>query len=217
VDSCFAVFVNGAAVGHSKGSRLVREFDVTPLVRPGDHVIAVQVYQWSAGSYLEDQDMWWLSGIFRSLTLINELPGAVRDFFVHADYDPGVGAGILQVDTDQPATVSVPELGIAGAEANAEHRISAAEPWSDERPHLYSAVLSNAGGEIRFRIGFRRVEVSDGQIRLNGRTVRFRGVNRHEWHPETGRSLDETTMRASWAMSWTVTLALGAASCPALA
>ena len=72
VDSCFAVFVNGAAVGHSKGSRLVREFDITHLVRPEDNVIAVRVHQWSAGSYLEDQDMWWLSGIFRGVTLINE-------------------------------------------------------------------------------------------------------------------------------------------------
>jgi beta-galactosidase len=196
VDSCFAVFVNGAAVGHSKGSRLVREFDVTHLVRPGGNVLAVRVHQWSAGSYLEDQDMWWLSGIFRSVTLINESPGAVRDFFVRADYDPGAGAGILRVDTDRPATVSVPELGIAGAAANAEHRIPAAEPWSDEHPRLYPAVLTSAGGQIRFRVGFRRVEVRDGQIRLNGRTVRFRGVNRHEWHPETGRSLDDATIRA---------------------
>ena len=116
VDSCFAVFVNGAAVGHSKGSRLVREFDITRLVRPEDNVIAVRVHQWSAGSYLEDQDMWWLSGIFRGVTLINEPAGAVRDFFVHADYDAGHGTGILRVETSAPATLSVPELGIAGAD-----------------------------------------------------------------------------------------------------
>jgi beta-galactosidase len=196
VDSCFAVFVNGAAVGHSKGSRLIREFDVTDLVRPGGNVIAVRVHQWSAGSYLEDQDMWWLSGIFRSVTLISERPGAIRDFFVHADYDAASGTGTLRVDTDGPATVSVPELGLAGAAVNAEHHLPAAEPWSDEQPRLYDAVLTGPGGEIAFRVGFRRVEVRDGQIRLNGRAVRFRGVNRHEWHPETGRSLDEATMRA---------------------
>ena len=120
VDSCFAVFVNGAAVGHSKGSRLVREFDITRLVRLEDNVIAVRVHQWSAGSYLEDQDMWWLSGIFRGVTLINEPAGAVRDFFVHADYDAGHRVGILRIDTDRPATLSVPELGIAGAETGAE-------------------------------------------------------------------------------------------------
>jgi beta-galactosidase len=201
VDSCFAVFVNGAAVGHSQGSRLIREFDVTDHVRAGDNVVAVRVHQWSAGSYLEDQDMWWLSGIFRGVTILNEPRGAVRDFFVHADYDPASGAGLLRVDADGrapgAATVSVPELGLAGAPAGAEHRIPAVEPWSDEQPRLYSAVLdSGPGGEIAFRIGFRRIEVRDGQILLNGRPVRFRGVNRHEWHPETGRSLDEATMRA---------------------
>ena len=95
VDSCFAVFVNGAAVGHSMGSRLVREFDITRLVRPENNVIAVRVHQWSAGSYLEDQDMWWLSGIFRGVTLIDEPAGLVRDFFVHADYDADRGAGLL--------------------------------------------------------------------------------------------------------------------------
>jgi beta-galactosidase len=205
VDSCFAVFVNGAAVGHSKGSRLIREFDVTRHVRAGDNVIAVRVHQWSAGSYLEDQDMWWLSGIFRGVTIFNERPGAIRDFFVRADYDPASGAGLLRVDAvgpapvsaPGPAAVSVPELGLAGAAAGMEHRIAAVEPWSDEQPRLYSAVLDAGSGEqIAFRVGFRRVEVRDGQIRLNGRPVRFRGVNRHEWHPETGRSLDEATMRA---------------------
>jgi beta-galactosidase len=195
VDSCFAVFVNGAAVGHSMGSRLVREFDITRLVRHEKNVIAVRVHQWSAGSYLEDQDMWWLSGIFRGVTLISEPAGAVRDFFVHADYDPGRDIGILRVETSSPATLSVPELGIADAKTGTEHRV-AAEPWSDEHPRLYDAVLTSPGGDIGFRIGFRRIEVRDGQIRLNGHTIQFRGVNRHEWHPVTGRSLDEATMRA---------------------
>jgi len=138
--------------------------------------------------------MWWLSGIFRGVTLISEPAGAVRDFFVHADYDAGHGTGILRVEASGPATLSVPELGIAGANAgpgnSTEHRV-AAEPWSDEHPRLYDAVLASPGGEIGFRVGFRRIEVSEGQIRLNGRAIAFRGVNRHEWHPVTGRSLDE--------------------------
>ena len=199
VDSCFAVFVNGTAVGHSTGSRLMREFDITRHVRPENNVIAVRVHQWSAGSYLEDQDMWWLSGIFRGVTLINEPAGLVRDFFVHADYDADRGAGLLTVDTDRPAALSVPELGITGVTAGADSAASwrvAAEPWSDEHPRLYDAVLTSPGGEIGFRVGFRRIEVRDGQIRLNGHAIQFRGVNRHEWHPVTGRSLDEATMRA---------------------
>src|SRR5690349_22478156 len=195
VASCFAVFVNGTAVGHSTGSRLMREFDITRHVRPENNVIAVRVHQWSAGSYLEDQDMWWLSGIFRGVTLINEPAGLVRDFFVHADYDADRGAGTLRVDTGRPAALSVPDLGITGAAAGAEYRV-AAEPWSDEHPRLYDAVLTSPGGEIGFRVGFSRIEVRDGRPRLNGRAIQFRGVNRHEWHPVIGWSLDEATMRA---------------------
>ena len=196
VDSCFALFINGTAVGYSMGSRLMREFDVTSLVHPGDNVVAVRVHQWSAGSYLEDQDMWWLSGIFRSVTLLSEPPGAIRDFFTHAGYDPDTGAGLLRVDCDVAATLSVPELGLHGVVSGTDHHVAAVEPWSDEQPRLYAATLSSPAGEIGFRIGFRRIEVAGGQIRLNGRAVEFRGVNRHEWHPRTGRTVDETTMRA---------------------
>jgi beta-galactosidase len=195
VDSCFVLFVNGVLVGHSKGSRLVREFDVTRVLVAGENLIAVRVHQWSAGSYLEDQDMWWVSGIFRSVTLISSPEDTVRDFFVHADYDSSTGTGTLQVETDRPAVLSVPELGLVGVEPGAERRL-AVEPWSDEHPRLYQAVLTAGGVDITFRIGFRRIEVRDGQIRLNDRTLQFRGVNRHEWHPETGRSLDEAAMRA---------------------
>ncbi len=196
VDSCFALFINGAAAGYGMGSRLMREFDITALIRPGGNLVAVRVHQWSAGSYLEDQDMWWLSGIFRSVSVLSQLPGAVWDFFTHADYDPDDGAGLLRVEADVAATLSVPELGLDGVPTGADHHVAAVEPWSDERPRLYAATLSSPAGEISFRIGFRRVEVAGGQIRLNGRTVEFRGVNRHEWHPETGRTLDEATMRA---------------------
>jgi beta-galactosidase len=196
VDSCFTLFVNGTAAGYSMGSRLMREFDITPLVHPGANLVAVRVHQWSAGSYLEDQDQWWLSGIFRSVTLLSEPAGAVRDFFVHADYDPGRGAGRLRVDCDAEATLSVPELGLRGVPPGEQRHLPGVEPWSDEQPRLYAATLSGPGGDISFRIGFRRIEVAGGQIRLNGRAVEFRGVNRHEWHPLTGRSLDEATMRA---------------------
>ena len=195
VDSCFALFVNGVPVGHSKGSRLTREFDVSPLLVPGDNVIAARVHQWSSGSYLEDQDMWWLSGIFRGVTLISRPPGSVGDFFVHADFDCRTGTGMLRVETDVPALMSVPELGLSSVDPGREYLLPV-EPWSDESPRLYPAVLSAGGVDAAFRIGFRRVRVEDGQIRLNGRKIQFRGVNRHEWHPETGRSLTEAAMRA---------------------
>ena len=162
------------------------------LVRPEDNVIAVRVHQWSAGSYLEDQDMWWLSGIFRGVTLINEPAGAVRDFFVHADYDAGHRHRHPQGRRPaRPAVLSVPELGIAGAEAGAEHRV-AVEPWSDEHPRLYDAVLASPGGDdLASGSGSAASRSATGRSGSTGTPIQFRGVNRHEWHPETGRSLDE--------------------------
>ena len=112
-DSCLRAWLNGTELGVSMGSRLPAEFDVGPLLRPGEeNVLAVRVHQWSAGSYLEDQDMWWLSGIFRGVTLLARPAGAIDDVFVHAGYDHETGAGTLRVDTDGPARVTVPELGI---------------------------------------------------------------------------------------------------------
>ena len=111
-DSCLRAWLNGTELGVSTGSRLPTEFDVGPLLRPGEeNVLAVRVHQWSAASYLEDQDMWWLSGIFRSVTLLARPDDGIDDVFVHADYDPATGAGTLRVDTDAPARVTVPELG----------------------------------------------------------------------------------------------------------
>ncbi|MGN9842486.1 glycoside hydrolase family 2 TIM barrel-domain containing protein [Nonomuraea sp. H19] len=192
VDSCFKVWLNGEELGWSTGSRLPAEFEVS--LRPGRNVLAVRVHQWSAASYLEDQDMWWLSGIFRDVTLL--ATPVVNDFFVHADYDHLTGSGTLSVETDAgEATLSVPELGLAEVPARGPHTM-AVEPWSAELPRLYDAELRAGGETVHFKIGFRTVAVEDGVIKVNGRRVLFRGVNRHEFHPETGRTLDEATMRA---------------------
>jgi beta-galactosidase len=196
VDSCFAAWLNGRFLGHGKGSRLPTEFDVSAALRPGRNVLAVRVHQWSAGSYLEDQDMWWLSGIFRPVQLLARPAGGVRDFFVRADYDPATGEGTLRVETDGPARLSVPALGITGADPAGPHVIPGVVPWSDERPWLYAGELTTDAERIGVRIGFRRVRVEDGLITLNGTPVRFRGVNRHEWDPRTGRTLSRETMLA---------------------
>ena len=108
------VWLNGDYVGTSRGSRLPAEFDVGPLLRPGgENVLAVRVHQWSSGSYLEDQDMWWLSGIFRDVTLLaRPSAGAIDDVFVHADYDHVTGAGTAaRGRAGRRARVTVPELG----------------------------------------------------------------------------------------------------------
>jgi beta-galactosidase len=190
VDSFFQVWLNGHELGHAKGSRLPAEFDCRAALRPGRNVLAVRVHQWSSGSYLEDQDMWWLSGIFRSVSLL----GGGTDYFVHAGYDHTTGTGTLRVDTDPGALLTVPSLGLADAPAAGPHHFAGVEPWSAESPRLYDGVLAVGGERIPVRLGFRTVAVEDGLLKVNGRAIRFKGVNRHEWHPEHGRAVPRETM-----------------------
>ncbi|MFF2897110.1 glycoside hydrolase family 2 TIM barrel-domain containing protein [Streptomyces sp. NPDC057966] len=194
VESCARVWLNGVELGDFKGSRLPHEFAVGGLLRPGGNVLAVRVHQWSSGSYLEDQDQWWLPGIFRDVTLLERPPGAPLDFFVHAGYDHRDGSGTLRVEcAGAEGRVLVPELGIDVAAGEAV--TVAVEPWTAETPRLYDGELVTPGERIGLRVGFRSVVVEDGNIRVNGRRVLFRGVNRHEFHPETGRTVDTATMR----------------------
>jgi beta-galactosidase len=192
VDSCGKVWLNGVEIGHSKGSRLVVEYDVTDALHPGENVLAVRVHRWSSGTYLEDQDMWWLPGIFRDVELLARPAGAVDDFFVHADYDHTSGTGTLRVDADVPGVVDVPELGIR-IPAGETVRVPV-DPWSAEIPRLYAATLTAAGETIALRIGFRTVAIVDGRFIVNGAPVLFRGVNRHEHDPDRGRTLARETM-----------------------
>ncbi|MEV6481892.1 glycoside hydrolase family 2 TIM barrel-domain containing protein [Streptomyces sp. NPDC051576] len=194
VDSCFRVWLNGELLGHAAGSRLAHEFEVGRLLRPGRNTVAVRVHQWSAGSYLEDQDMWWLSGIFRDVTLLARPRASLDDHFVHAGYEHATGTGVLRVETSTPAVLSVPELGLHRVDPAGPHRVPGIQPWSAEEPRLYDAVLSTPGETVDLRIGFRSIAVEDGLLRVNGRRIVFRGVNRHEWHPEQGRALDRATM-----------------------
>ncbi|MFG2982103.1 glycoside hydrolase family 2 TIM barrel-domain containing protein [Streptomyces sp. NPDC048258] len=196
VDSCFAVWLGGQRLGDGKGSRLPTEFDATGALRPGRNVLAVRVHQWSAGSYLEDQDMWWLSGIFRPVRLLARPERPLDDVFVHADYDHTTGRGTLAVDTSgAPARLDVPALGLRGADPCGPHTFPAVVPWTAEQPHLYDGELVTAGERVRIRIGFRTVAVQDGRLVVNGRPLLLRGVNRHEWDPESGRTLTCATMR----------------------
>ncbi|GAA5202909.1 glycoside hydrolase family 2 TIM barrel-domain containing protein [Microbacterium jejuense] len=201
VDSCAKVWLNGEELGWSTGSRLPFEFDAP--VRPGRNVLCVRVQRWSAGTYLEDQDMWWLPGIFRDVELLARPAGGIDDHFVHADYDAASGLGTLRVDVTPsggdaaasaapPALVEVPELGLRIAAG--ESVTVPVEPWSAESPRLYRGTVRTASETLSLAIGFRHVEVVDGVFTVNGRAVTFRGVNRHEHHPDSGRTLDRATM-----------------------
>lgn len=190
VDSCAKVWLNGRELGWSNGSRLPFEFDAP--VRPGRNVLAVRVHRWSSGTYLEDQDMWWLPGIFRDVELLARPVAAIDDHFVHADYDAATGRGTLRVEATVEAIVEIPELGIRIPAGETVH--VQVDPWSAESPRLYRGTLRSAGESIQLAVGFRRVEIVDGVFTVNARPVTFRGVNRHEHHPQTGRTLDRETM-----------------------
>ena len=196
VDSWYAVWINGVTVGRSSGSRLTAEFDVTDHLTGGEDLLAVRVHQWSFGSYVEDQDQWWLSGIFRPVTLLHRPPGSFGDVEIQASFDHVSGAGTLSVAVTGdggPARVSLPGLGLAAA-AGVPLRVPGVEPWSAEAPCLHEVVIGNEAETVRARIGFRTVDISDGVLRLNGRPLVFRGVNRHDFDPDRGRAVSREVM-----------------------
>jgi beta-galactosidase len=208
VESVYRVWLNGLEVGVGKGSRLVQEFDVTDLVQPGRNVIMVRVHQWSSMSYLEDQDQWWLPGVFRDITLLGRPIGAIDDVWLCATY--GVdGTGTIEptVVADPaafPVQVSIPELGIAQEFGSAaelrQFTVGPVEPWSAESPRLYDATVRGTGEAVSLRLGFRTVAIAGDKLTVNGRQVIFRGMNRHETHPRLGRVFDEAFARADLIM-----------------
>ena len=211
VDSAFYVWLNGEAVGYSQGSHLPSEFNVTPYLRLGTNRVAVQVFQWSDGSYLEDQDAWRLSGIFRDVSLIARPSTYVQDVRIRTGRDGtlDLSVEVEGEDTDHGITATlwdgdaqVGELGLEGDDARTG-RLTLAAPrlWSAEEPNLYTLLvtLAGPGGEAltveRFRVGFRDVEISEGRLRVNGVPVTLKGVNRHDTHPDLGHVTPRDHMR----------------------
>ncbi len=197
VRSAMYVWVNGRSVGYSEGSKTPAEFRISEFLRPGDNTLAVEVYRWSDGSYLEDIDYWRVSGIERDVFLFFTPREHIRDFFVHADAD-----GHFRVDVETRGnprielTLLDPEGGTVlertGRAVNA--RIPSPRQWSAETPHLYTLVLEAPGQVLASKVGFRTVEIRDGLLQVNGVPVTLKGVNRHEHDPDTGRSVSEASM-----------------------
>ncbi|MFN8060260.1 MAG: glycoside hydrolase family 2 TIM barrel-domain containing protein [Vicinamibacterales bacterium] len=233
VSSAFYVWVNGRWVGYSEDSRTPAEFDITSFLREGENHVSVEVYRYSDGVYLECQDMWRLSGIFREVYLYAVPKAYVRDIDVRGSLDASFRDGIfdstieLARAADGPADVAV-EVDLvdsSGASVlarplRAPVRVDASgdswvrqravipevQPWTAETPHLYTAVVSvtDASGAVlevtSVRLGFRVVDIVDGRLRVNGKPVVIRGVNRHEHHPEKGQAIDEAWMLADIAL-----------------
>jgi beta-galactosidase len=220
VSSAMYLWVNGTKVGYSQGSKLPAEFDITPYIRRGDNKIAVEVYRWSDGSYLEDQDSWSLSGIDREVYAFATPTTHVRDFTVTSDLDESYRNGEFAVELDfsgpesdsVPASVNVSldkdgktvfsESRILsatnGTNARFEGLVKAVSPWTAETPNLYRLTIkADVDGEtqvIQRNIGFRSLEMKNGQFLVNGVPVIIRGVNRHEHDPRTGKVLTLETM-----------------------
>ena len=214
VDAAFKVWVNGKEVGYSQGSRNPSEFDVTGDVRVGDdhdNVLAVEVYQRCDGSYLEDQDQWWLSGIFRDVYLHSFPKEHPVDFQVVTDLDEKYQDATLKVRVDMSASSDV-ELKLLDADQNLvacstktvgssdwfEIPVTDPEKWTAETPYLYTLILnfhSKSKCSVAQQIGFRSMGLIDGVFCVNGMPIKIRGINRHEHHPDHGRAVPYEFMR----------------------
>lgn len=206
MESTYRVWLNGVEIGVGKGSRLVQEFDVSAALQSGQNLLAVRVHQWSAASYLEDQDQWWLPGIFREVTLMSRPAGGIDDVWIRAGFLAGQGDLDVEIKaqpTAYPITFRVAELGIEQRwESAAEVAIidcGSVQAWTAESPRLYDVEVISAGEVVRLRTGFRTVQIIGDQFLVNGQRMVFHGVNRHEAHPERGRVFDEKHARADLA------------------
>lgn len=195
VEGAATVWLNGIELGATRGSRLPTSFDATAALRVGRNELAVRVTQFSAASYLEDQDEWWLPGIVREVTLRTRPIGGVDDVFARVGWREGVGTLRVEavVDGGAAASISLPELGIT-AGPDEDLIIDGVEPWSAENPRLYDLIVATESETVTLRIGFRSVSVDDGVLRVNGVPIVFRGVNRHEHHPDLGRTVPRELM-----------------------
>lgn len=191
VDSCGQVWLNGEELGVTSGSRLPSEFEVSGVLRAGRNLLAVRVYQWSSGSYLEDQDAWRLPGVIRRVQLVHRPKGGLDDVAVWPGFEHESGRGSLRVEarSGQPATWHLPALDLSGRADGGNFFVPDVEPWSAERPFLYDLRVTTPAESALLRVGFRTVALLDGCLRVNGRRVLFRGVNRHEHDANFGRAV----------------------------
>ncbi|OQD83476.1 hypothetical protein PENANT_c016G05117 [Penicillium antarcticum] len=224
VDSAYHVWVNKSLVGYAQGSRNPSEYNITPYLQADDNnEIFVRVYQWSDATYIEDQDQWWLSGIFRDVTLI-ALPvnDRLNDWFIRTDLDSeytdatllasidfqvsersAIAVNLIDSVDGMSQIVASTESIVEPATSKLDLSLPVANPrkWNAEHPYLYQVemILKSPGSKNPFkttqRVGFRKVEHKRGLITVNGKAIRLRGVNRHDHHPLFGRAVPLDFMR----------------------
>ncbi|MBR2568445.1 MAG: DUF4981 domain-containing protein [Paenibacillus sp.] len=202
VNACFYLWINGSYAGYSQGSRVPAEFNISPYVRQGSNKIAVMVLKWCDGSYLEDQDQWRYTGIFRDVYLLARDSAHIRDVFCRTQLDEKLQSAQLHIELDTTGSTTVAlqlfnregqKLLTEQAEMNGKETISlqidSPTLWNAEHPYLYELVISSGEEVLRFKVGFRQVEIKDGVFYINGQDVKLKGVNRHDSHPELGQTI----------------------------
>ena len=218
VRSAFYFWLNGEFVGYSQGSKTPAVFNITDKVISGENKVAVQVYRFSDGSYLEAQDTWRVSGLERDVYLYAVSKTRIADFFVKAELNDDLKSGYFSLDIDflqddetaEEMTIKAVLTGSSNTLFDStavvkksilfETVIDHVNPWSAEDPYLYNLqiYLYNSQEEViesfTQQVGFKQVEIIDGNLLVNGKAIMFRGVNRHEWDPVRGRSITEETM-----------------------
>ena len=195
VDSCFYVWINGSYIGYSQVSHMTSEFDVTDVLQDGTNTVAVLVMKWCDGSYLEDQDKFRMSGIFRDVYILKRPKQAISDYHIKTRIEDMLAKVEIEMKFYSPLNVkisiedrngAVVALGSIAEEGTAVLEIASPELWNTENPYLYKLILETENEVIVDHIALRKIEIKDQVIYLNGQKIKFRGVNRHDSDPVTG-------------------------------
>jgi len=209
VDSCFYLFVNDKFAAYSQVSHMTSEINITEYVKEGTNTLKVLVFKWCDGSYLEDQDKFRFSGIFREVYLLERSKTHIVDLFVKADLNESLTVGTVEIEADTTADDELEYTFLApcgcvltSGKAEAKNgkavvKFDLSEPmlWSDETPVLYTLSLIFGGEHICQRVGFKRVEIKNSVVYINGKKVKAKGVNRHDSHPLLGSATPMDHMR----------------------
>lgn len=199
VDSCFYVWINGSYIGYSQVSHMTSEFDVTDVLQDGTNTVAVLVMKWCDGSYLEDQDKFRMSGIFRDVYILKRPKEAISDYHIKTRIEDMLAKVEIEMKFYSPLNVkisiedrngAVVALGSIAEEGTAVLEIASPELWNTENPYLYKLILETENEVIVDHIALRKIEIKDQVIYLNGQKIKFRGVNRHDSDPATGFTIN---------------------------
>jgi len=195
VDSCFYVWINGSYIGYSQVSHMTSEFDVTDVLQDGTNTVAVLVMKWCDGSYLEDQDKFRMSGIFRDVYILKRPKQAISDYHIKTRIEDMLAKVEIEMKFYSPLNVNISiedrngavvAIGSIAEEGTAVLEIASPELWNTENPYLYKLILETENEVIVDHIALRKIEIKDQVIYLNGQKIKFRGVNRHDSDPVTG-------------------------------